>query len=244
MKDIVPCNQNASIMKLKFAQVILLTGMVSSLFSCSGCNSGPQCEAIWAVDYVNPTLIAEIDSVNKTLSLQIPNMTPGGIQGEAYQAYFIGDFIAVAPFSNFVATLPGGGNGRPYAEMIMYNSEMPDTILDTTMVRAGISSDKIYAMIGLQTDEKMRLVTTTSGTFKISKISGQLTAQVIAGGDTVSKSLTMPMNPVRLAFRLGSFNDSIVMGTTAIKINSFNVSGTSDCTLLSDEFKCNSIYIP
>jgi hypothetical protein len=232
-------------MKFKLAHVIVLSGLLLTLFSCDGCNQGPGCDSIWGIELTNQSMIIEIDSVNTTLSLQVPNMNPGGIQGEAYQAYFTGDFIAVAQFSNFVCpSSPCGTCGRPYAEMVMYNSETPDTILDTTFVRAGISSTHIYSMIGLQKDEKPRLITTTSGTFRIEKIGPSLTSQVIAGGDTVSMNLSMPMTPIRFAFRLGSFNDSLVVGTTAIKIDAFNVSGTSGATLFGDDFTCNSIYIP
>ncbi len=232
-------------MKLKFAQVVLLSGLILGLFSCDGCNQGEPCDSIWGIEMANPSMIIEVDSVNKTLSLQVANMNPGGVQGEAYQAYFSGDFNVQAPFSNFVCpSSPCGTCGRPYAEMVMYNSETPDTIQDTTIVRAGISSTHIYSYIGLQKDQKIRLATTTSGVFRIQKIGSSLLSQVIAGGDTVTMNIAMPMNPIRFAFRLGSFNDSLVVGTTAIKINAFNVSGTSGATLFSDEFKCNSIYIP
>lgn len=230
-------------MKLKIAHIFAVAGIIL-LSSCDGCNnnSGPPCNPVWAVEYINPGLIAEVDSVNHTLSLQVSSMASGvGIQGEAYQEYFVGDFNVVAPFSNFIGT---SGPGRPYAEMIMYNSDIPDTILDTTFVRAGISSTHIYTYCGLQKVEKAKLPTTTSGTFRISKIGGAMIGQVIAGGDTVTLNLLMPFTPVRFGIRLGSFGDSAVNTTTAIKINAFPVSGTTGCTLQSDEFKCNSIYIP
>lgn len=227
-------------MKLRLISFFAIAGLLLT-FSCKEENT---CAGIWAVEYVNPNLIAEVDIVNKTMSMQIANMLPGGIVGEAYQAYFIGDFNAVASFTNFQAPVATGSNGRAYAEMIMYNSEVPDTILDTNFVRAGISTTHIYSMIGLQTDQKIKLPTTNSGTFRIQKIGTSLLGEVIAGGETTSVSLTIPLNPIRFAFRLGSFNDSTVTGTTAIKITQFSVSGTNDCTLFSDQFKCNSIYVP
>lgn len=231
-------------MKLKFATVIAFSGLLF-VFSCAP--KGTPCDTIWAVEYDNPSFFAEIDSVNKTLSLQIASMSPtlSDYQGEVYQAYFTGDFYTVAQFSNFTVTSPGVAfDGNPYAEMVMYNSETPDTVLDTTVVRAGISRDYIYSSVGFNKSTKTRLSTTTSGTFKINKIGNSLFTQVIAGGDTVSKSISMPFVPVRFAFRLGSFNDSIVSTTTGIKITSFQVSGTTGVTLLGDEFKCNSIYVP
>lgn len=228
-------------MKIKFVHLLAISGLLL-LASCKSCNDEPGCESIWLTEYVNPSLIIEIDSVNKELSLQIPNMTPGGVQGEVFQSYFTGDFNVVAKFDNFVApSSPCGTCGRPYAEMIMYNSEAPDTVLDTSYVRAGISSTSIYTMIGLSKDEKPRIITTTSGEFRIGRFGPNMSGSVIAGGDTVSLAMTMPFNPVRFAFRLGSFNDSIVVGSTAIKITQFSVSGTTGCTLFSDQFTCNSI---
>jgi hypothetical protein len=123
----------------------------------------------------------------------------------------------------------------------MYNSEVPDTVQDTMYVRAGISRDFIYASIGINMVKSPRLSSTTSGQLKITKIGNALVGQTIAGGDTVTKSMSMPFVPVRFAVRMGSFNDSVVSNTTAIKIDAFNVSGTSGASLLSDEFKCNSI---
>lgn len=228
-------------MKLKFVHIIGFAGLLLT-FSCNGCNKEPACDSIWVVEYINPSLIAEIDSVNKTMSMQVPSMANGvHYQGEVYQSYFNGNFNAVANFSNFIGTT---GPGRPYAEMIMYNSLVPDTVLDTSYVRAGISSTHIYTHMGLQKDEKIKLPTTTSGKFQINRIGNDMFGQVIAAGDTVTLSLTMPFTPIRFAFRLGSMGDSAVSSTTAIKITSFQVSGTSDCTLLTDQFKCNSIYIP
>lgn len=234
-------------MKLKFSQLITLSALLLTLFSCDGCNdNGPGCDGIWIVDYQNPAFIAEVDSVNQTMSLQVASMspTPTDYQGEVYQSYFVGDFDVQAPFSNFVAGPLVTGDGNPYAEIIMYNSETPDTVLDTTFVRAGISRDFIYASIGLQQSKKPRLASTTSGSMRIKKIGNSILAQVIAGTDTAQKSIGFPFTPVRFALRMGSFNDSIVSTTTGIKFNAFNVSGTSGTTLFSDQFKCNSIYIP
>ena len=230
-------------MKLKFVHVIILTGLMVTSFSCDGCNQGPPCEKKWQVYQPNPSLIAEIDTVNTQMSLQCQSMNPtlDDFQGEVFQEYFTGDYNVVAPFSNFVAgpVLPFDGN--PYAEIIMYNSEIPDTVLDTMFVRAGISRDFIYAAVGINIVKKPRLSSTTSGSFRISKIGNSLVGQTIAGGDTVTKSMSMPFVPVRFAVRMGSFDDSVVSNTTAIKIDAFNVSGTSGSSLLSDEFKCNSI---
>ena len=230
-------------MKIKFAHIIAAFGL---MFAFTSCKKDPGCTGIWIVEYDNPALIAEIDSVNKTMSLQISSMSPTltNYQGEVYQSYFSGDFNVVAPFSNFVAGPLVPGDGNPYTELIMYNSETPDTVLDTTYVRAGISRDYIYAMVGLQKSKKTRLVTTTSGSMRIQKIGNVVLAQVIAGVDTVTKNIPMSFTPVRFAVRIGSFNDSVVSTTTGVKINAFNVSGTSGSTLFSDEFKCNSIYVP
>lgn len=237
---------NYKCMKLKFGHVITLSALMLTMFSCDGCNNGPVCESIWIATYDNPSFIAEVDSVNKTMSLQVASMSPttSDIQGEVYQSYFVGDFNVVAPFNNFVAGPLIPLDGNPYAEMIMYNSETPDTVLDTSYVKAGISRDYIYSAIGLQKSQKPRLATTTSGTMRIQKIGNSILTQVIAGGDTVSKQMSLAFSPVRFALRLGSFNDSIVSTTTAIKFTAFNVSGTSDATLFSDQFTCNSIYIP
>ncbi len=233
-------------MKLKLLHVIILTGLVLTTFSCDGCNQGPPCQKKWqffVVENSSP-IIAEIDSVNTQMSLQCASMNPhltDDFQGEVFQEYFTGDYNVTAPFSNFVSgpLLPFDGN--PYAEIIMYNSEVPDTVLDTMYVRAGISRDFIYASIGINIVKKPRLSTTTSGTMRIQKIGNSLLGQVIAGGDTVTKTMSMPFIPVRFAVRMGSFNDSVVSNNTAIKIDAFNVSGTSGSSLLSDEFKCNSI---
>lgn len=231
-------------MKLKFVHVIILIGLMITTFSCDGCNQGPPCQKKWQVYIVeNSPLIAEIDTVNTQMSLQIQSMNPHvseDFQGEVFQEYFTGDYVVSAPFSNFVAgpLLPFDGN--PYAEIIMYNSEVPDTVLDTMYVKAGISRDFIYAAIGINMVKAPRLGA-TSGTMKITKIGNALTGQVIIPGDTVTKSMSMPFVPVRFAVRMGSFSDSVVSNTTGIKIDAFNVSGTSGSSLLSDEFKCNSI---
>lgn len=230
-------------MKLKFIHAIILIGLVLTTFSCDGCNQGPPCQKKWQVFTPNPSLIAEIDTVNTQMSLQCASMNPtlDDFQGEVFQEYFTGDYNVTAPFSNFVSgpLLPLDGN--PYAEIIMYNSEVPDTVLDTMYVRAGISRDFIYAAVGINIVKKPRLASTTSGIMRIQKIGNSLLGQVIAGGDTASLAMSMPFIPVRFAVRMGSFNDSVVSNTTAIKIDAFNVSGTSGSSLLSDEFKCNSI---
>jgi len=230
-------------MKLKFIHAIILVGLVLTTFSCDGCNQGPPCQKKWQVFTPNPALIAEIDTVNTQMSLQCASMNPtlDGFQGEVFQEYFTGDYNVTAPFSNFVSgpLLPFDGN--PYAELIMYNSEVPDTVLDTMYVRAGISRDFIYASVGINIVKSPRIASTTSGTMRVQKIGNSLLGQVIAGGDTVTKVMSMPFTPVRFAVRMGSFADSVVSNTTAIKINAFNVSGTSGSSLLSDEFKCNSI---
>lgn len=227
-------------MKLKFAHVLALPILMVAFSSCKEEN---PCDSIWIAEYANPGFIAEIDSVNQTMSLQISSMSPTGVgfQGEVYQSYFVGDFNVVANFNNFVAgpALPNDGN--PYAELVMYNSETPDTVLDTSFVRAGISRDYIYGMIGLQKDKKPRLATTTSGTLRVQKLGSNLLAQVTAGAETATISMPFNFTPIRFAVRLGSFNDSIVSNTTGIKITSFSVSGTTDATLFSDQFKCNSI---
>ncbi len=234
-------------MKLKFSQLITLSALLLTLFSCDGCNNnGPGCDGIWIAQYNNPAFIAEVDSINKTMSLQVSNMSPNGegIAGEVYQAYFTGDFDVQAPFANFVSGPVVGIDGNPYAEIIMYNSETPDTVLDTNYVRAGISRDYIYAAIGLQKDQKTRLVSTTSGTMRIRKIGTNLLTRVIAGGDTVQQNFNFAFSAVRFALRLGCFGDSVVSNTTAIKFTAFNVSGTTGATLFSDQFTCNSIYVP
>jgi hypothetical protein len=232
-------------MKLKLIHIAILIGLMITTFSCDGCNEGPPCQKKWQVYIVeNSPLIAEIDTVNTQMSLQIASMNPHiteDFQGEVFQEYFTGDYNVVAPFSNFVSgpLLPFDGN--PYAEIIMYNSEVPDTVLDTMYVRAGISRDFIYAAIGISMVKKQRLSHTNSGKFRIQKIGNSLLGQTIEGTDTVTKTLSMPFVPVRFAVRMGSFGDSVISNTTAIKIDAFNVSGTSGSSLLSDEFKCNSI---
>jgi len=231
-------------MKLKLAPIVAITGLIAALSSCA---PKTQCEGIWIADTPNPGFFSEVDSVNKTMSLQISSMVPGliqGFQGEVYQSYFTGDFNVVVPFSNFACGPLVAGDGNPYGEIIMYNSEVPDTVLDTTFVKAGISRDYIYAAIGNNKVKKTRLSTTTSGTMRIQKIGNSMLAQIIAGNDTAFKQMGYPFTPVRFALRLGSFGDSTVSTQTAIKFKSFNVSGTTGATLFSDEFKCNSIYIP
>ncbi len=231
-------------MKLKFVHVLILVGLMITSFSCDGCNDGPGCQKKWQIFAVeqNPAFIAEIDTVNTQMSLQMASMNPHtseDFQGEVFQEYFTGDYNVVAPFSNFTSGPLIPLDGNPYAEIIMYNSEVPDTVLDTAYVRAGISRDFIYAAIGLQMNKKQRLA--TAGSMRIQKIGNALVGQVICGSDTVTKSMSMSFTPVRFAVRMGCFNDSTVSTTTAIKIDAFNVSGTSGSSLLSDEFKCNSI---
>jgi hypothetical protein len=230
-------------MKLKFIHILGVTAIITAISSCA---PAVKCDGLWIAEYENPAFIAEVDSVNKTMSLQVASMSPtvADFQGEVYQSYFVGDFNVKATFNNFVAGPLVGTDGNPYAEMIMYNSETPDTVLDTSFVKAGISRDYIYAAIGLQKSKKSRLVSTTSGTMRIQKIGSSLLAQVIAGGDTVTKQIPFTFSPLRFSLRLGSFNDSAVSTTTGIKFTSFGVSGTTGATLFSDEFSCNSIYVP
>lgn len=219
----------------KIAIPVLLTAM-AGIVSCSKVD---DCPDFWAVNRTNPNLIVEIDENNEALSIQMTDFA--GTAGEVYQSYFTGEFNVIANFDNFTAPAATGTNGRPYIEMMMYNTNFPDTVLDTTAMRVGLSSTHIYCGIGvMQYQQKLR--TATSGILRIQKQGTNLIAQTICGADTVTVTQNMSVAPVIFGFRVGSINDSAVTGTVGIKINQFNVIGNNGTTLYSDDFTCNSIY--
>lgn len=227
----------------KLTYLLLGMGLVFSLTSCPG--GEDACPDKWQVNRTSNDLIVEIDSVANNMSLQISNIFPvegSGIMGEVLQSYFDGNYNIKAPFSNFICpTSPS--TGRSYVEMVMYNGAVPDTVLDTNVIVAGISRDFIYVKIGTQMAKAPRPATTNSGTFRIQKLSSSVTVQMLCT-DTVTLSKNFSFTPLYVGFRVGSLGDSTVLGQTAIKINQFNVSGTTGTTVYSDEFKCNSIYVP
>jgi|GEM_PF-5191945 len=226
---------------MKKLYIPLLIALVTGVAACS--DNADNCPDYWAVEQYDPTFIAEIDETNEALSLQITNYS--GLAGEVFQSYFTGEFDAIANFENFTAPPATGTNGRGFIEMVMYNTNFPDTILDTTAIRVGLSSTHLYAGIGVvDYQEKARLSSATSGKLEIRKHGNNLTAIGIAGLDTVIITKNAPMEPVRFGFRIGSISDSTVTGTVGVKIMQFNVVGNNATTLYGDDFSCNSIYVP
>lgn len=217
----------------------LVAGVVVLMFSCK---EESNCTTYWTTEINNPSLIMEIDEENEALSIQITDFA--SVPGEIYQSYFTGDvYDVIANFENFSAPAATGTNGRAFIEMMMYNTNFPDTVLDSTAIKVGISSTHIYSSIGYnQYQEKARLSTTNSGKFRIRKQGNNIQAYTIAGGDTVVTSYITPLNPTRFGFRIGTINDSLVTGTVGIKILNFNVIATNTTTLYTDDFTCNSIY--
>lgn len=205
------------------------------------CKNEDPCPTYWTTEIINPSVIFEIDLENEALSIQINDFA--STAGEIYQSYFTGEYEVIATFSNFSAPAATGSNGRGYIEMVMYNTNFPDTVLDSTAVRVGISSTHIYSGIGYtQYEQKPRIATTNSGVFKIRKQGNNIQASTIAGGDTAYTNYITPVSPTRFGFRVGTINDSTVTGNVGIKILNFNVIGNNGTTLYSDDFKCNSIY--
>jgi len=194
-----------------------------------------ECTKIWKIEGQNGGVIIEINTTNKELSLQ--GYDYSGFGGEIFQQYFTGDFEAVANFKNFIA----GSGGRAYALMIMYNSEIPDTILDTTAVYCGITRNYIYSGIGIASTSGKN-TNGNAGVFRIKKFGNNLLAQTIVGTDTAQVSQNYSVNPIRFGFRIGTMGDSLVSGTSGIKITKFQVIGSNNTTLLGDEFTCNSIH--
>lgn len=230
----------------KLAGLFIGIYIVTNLISCKP--SVDNCPDKWVVNKKSEDLLVEIDSVANSMSIQIENVTPamgGYIMGDVVQSYFTGDFNIQAPFSNFISPAPSAGNGRSYVEMILRPQENPlFPLADTGIVVAGIASNFIYVRIGSQFNFAYKSAITNSGTFRIQKIGPSVLAEVRTAADTITMVKTFSILPYYCGFRLGGYNDSSVVGQTAIKINQFNVSGTSDATLYSDEFRCNSIYIP
>jgi len=203
---------------------------ISFLTSCES----DDCVKIWQIEGQNGGVIIEINTTNKELSLQ--GVDYSGFGGEIFQQYFTGDFEAVANFKNFVA----GSGGRIFAEMMMYNSAIPDTIMDTTSVYCGITKNYVYSGIGgIWTNGKN--TSGNAGVFRIKKFGNNLLAQTIVGTDTAQVSQNYSVNPIRFGFRIGTMGDSLVTGISGIKITKFQVIGANNVTLLGDEFTCNSI---
>lgn len=213
----------------------LLTVLGLGLIFFNSCDKGDECVKFWEVTPTGNGMIVEIDLTSNELSMQGLDMA--GFGAEIFQSYFSGDFEAIANFKNFAA---GSGGGRSYAEMIMYNSEIPDTILDTTAVFAGISRNQIFAGIGVNWYKTKNTLGNT-GIFKIKKFGNSITSTVIVGVDTATVSQYYTVTPIRFGFRMGTYNDSIVPGISGIKITKFQVVGTNGATLSGDEFLCNSI---
>lgn len=208
---------------------VILSGL--SLFN--SCESD-DCVKMWKIESQNSNVIIEINTTNNELSIQGTDYS--GFGGEIFQSYFTGDFEAIANFKNFVA----GSGGRTYINMIMYNSEIPDTILDTTAVFCGITRNYIYSGIGLNLTSGKN-TNGNAGTFRIKKIGNNLLAQTIVGTDTAQVAQNYSVNPIRFGFRIGTMGDSLVSGISGIKITKFQVIGQNNVTLLGDEFTCNSI---
>ena len=125
--------------------------------------------------------------------------------------------------------------------MIMYNGAVPDTILDTTTIVAGITKGYIYSGIGPATIDADQTFG-TNGSFIIKRLGTTLTAMVISGADTARVQKVYSVAPTRFGFRIGSFNDSIVTGISGLKITKFQVIGSNDATLEADDFDCNSVF--
>ncbi|MBE2247757.1 MAG: hypothetical protein IAE67_10920 [Candidatus Competibacteraceae bacterium] len=206
-----------------------------SMIVFNSCDNEDECFKIWQVAPGASGVIVEIDLTNKELSMQ--GLDFGGFGAEIFQSYFTGDFEAIATFKNFAA---GSGGGRPYAEMVMYNPEIPDTILDTTAVFAGITRNQIFSGIGVNWYSAKNTLG-NNGVFKIKKFGNNLSSTVIVGVDTATVSQYYSVSPIRFGFRIGTFNDSIVQGISGIKFTKFQVIGSNNATLLGDEFICNSI---
>ena len=220
----------------KFNVIFLLTILSGILFFVSCAPEEEPCTKLWSVESSGGSVIIEIDESNGELSLQGNEF--GGWGGEIYQSYISGDFEAIADFKNFTS---GTGGGRPFIEMIMYNGAVPDTILDTTTIVAGITKGYIYSGIGPATIDADQTFG-TNGSFIIKRLGTTLTAMVISGADTARVQKVYSVAPTRFGFRIGSFNDSIVTGISGLKITKFQVIGSNDATLEADDFDCNSVF--
>ncbi len=214
-----------------------IVSIFSSIFAVilffTSCNDD-ECVKMWHTEGLSNGVIIEINTDAKELSLQGYDFA--GFGGEIFQQYFTGDFEAIANFKNFAA----GSGGRTYALMMMYNSEIPDTILDTTIVYCGITRNYIYSGIGLNWTSGKN-TNGNNGVFRIKKFGNNLLAQTIVGTDTAQVAQNYAINPIRFGFCIGTMGDSIVTGISGIKITKFQVIGPNNVTLLGDEFTCNSI---
>lgn len=217
-------------MKKIFIIFIIVFAGIIYLTSCNN----DDCVKMWHIEGQANGVIIEINTDAKELSLQGYDFA--GFGGEIFQQYFTGDFEAVANFKNFAA----GSGGRTYVNMVMYNAEIPDTVLDTTAVLCGITRNQIYAGVGLS-NFSFKNTSGTNGSFRIKKLGNSILSQTIVGTDTAQVSINYPTNPIRFGFRIGTINDSLVSGISGIKITKFQVIGANNVTLLGDEFTCNSI---
>lgn len=212
---------------------IIFSVVFAGILFFTACNND-DCVKMWHIEGQANGVIIEINTDAKELSLQGYDFA--GFGGEIFQQYFTGDFEAIANFKNFAA----GSGGRTYALMMMYNSEIPDTILDTTIVYCGITRNYIYSGIGLNWTSGKNTNGNT-GVFRIKKFGNNLLAQTIVGTDTAQVAQNYAVNPIRFGFRIGTMGDSVVTGISGIKITKFQVIGSNNVTLLGDEFTCNSI---
>lgn len=212
---------------------IIFSAVFAGILFFTSCEQD-DCVKMWHIEGQANGVIIEINTTNKELSMQ--GVDFAGFGGEIFQQYFTGDFEAIANFKNFAA----GSGGRTFAEMMMYNSEIPDTIMDTTSVYCGITRNRIYAGIGgIWTSGKN--TSGNTGVFRIKKFGNNLLAQTIVGTDTAQVAQNYAVNPIRFGFRIGTMGDSLVTGISGIKISKFQVIGANNVTLLGDEFTCNSI---
>ena len=224
-------------MKRIFASLSLLTGFIL-FFSC---DSGEgECPKNWYVSLRNPAAIVEIDTLNDELSMQMEN--PSGVDIETYQRTVTGDFNFRIDFRNF--SRPNITDDISYAALVLYDPTIPDTILDTSIVLAGIMNGKLFT-VATVTDTVTKNTNGNSGVFNVRRTGNLLTVKSISGFDTAVIERVYKAQPSRIGFRIGTIDSSVAAsGMLGIKITNFEVitGGNQGLNpIVSDEFKCNSL---
>jgi len=224
-------------MKRIFGYLSLLTGFIL-FFSC---DSGEgDCQKNWYVSLRNPSAIVEIDTINDELSMQMEN--PSGVDAETYQRTVSGDFNFRIDFRNFAR--PNLTDDISYAALVLYDPTVPDTILDTSIVMAGIMNGKLFA-VATVSDTVYTNTNGDKGIFNVRRTGNMITVKSISGFDTAVIERVYKAQPSRVGFRIGTLDSSVAAsGMLGIKITNFEVITGANQGLnpiVSDDFKCNSL---
>jgi hypothetical protein len=187
-----------------------------------------DCQPIWTMD--RSQITSNYSIRNSYLELEVQNAEPG-IAIEVAQDGLVGDFSISANFDAFSAGTGSGG----FAQMIVLDPLQPEN----GMCGASIGSGMIDAFVdfpSIQSDS--RFTNGSSGSFMLSRIGGEVTATCTVGSKTASRTSVFVADDLTVAFQIGS-NDSLLSGTTAIRIHEFLV---SDSTAISgDDFNCDRV---